>query len=272
MLVTTALTDRLARRIFCSAGHYAPMTAFSKRANTTYQNAQRRGASYQVNCIKHTSGNVQELACEDCGEVKPLNAFSNSARKVNGSARCRDCVSWTEADTTTANPLPAPLEPRAPDELDFRLNARDELEEEFETLDEEAEILVGGMTAMSVGDSTTSVGRGGSGWGLASSGQSDVTSTAGSDSVRPRPTRGNLYTAYGPDGQAETRAQSVITTSDTTSITKTNITTTRSSRGFAKVSGRKAPIVAPDYLTKAHPDEPRRFRRFDDDSGSEDEC
>lgn len=265
MLVTTAVTDRLARRIFCSAGHYAPMTAFSKRSTTTYKNAQRRGASYQVNCIKHTSGNVQELACEDCGEVKPLNAFSNSARKVNGSARCRDCVSWTEADTTTANPLPAPLEPRAPDELDFRLNARDEL-------DEEAEVLVGGMKAMSVVGGTTSVSRTGSGWGLASSGQSEGTSIAGSDSVRPRPTRGNLYTAYGPNGQIETRAQSVITTSDTTSVTKTNITTTRSSRGFAKVSGRKAPIVAPDYLTKAHPDEPRRFSRFDDDSGSEDEC
>lgn len=241
------------------------MTSFSKRSSTAYQSAKRKGASYQVNCIKHTSGNVQELACEDCGEIKPLDAFSKAARKVNGSTRCRDCVSWTEADTTTANPLPAPREPRAPDELDLRSNARDEL-------NEEAEFLVGGMEAMFMGDGTTSVSRGGSGWGLASSGQSDVISLVGSDSVRPRPTRGNLYTAYGPDGQVEARTQSVGTISDTASVTKTNTTATQSSRGFAKVSGRKAPIVAPDYLTKAHADAPRRFNRFEDDSGSEDEC
>lgn len=272
------------------------MSEFSKKANTQYQEARRRGRSYKVMCKRHTDGNVQELLCEDCGEVKPVDAFSNAARKANNMPRCRDCVSWTEADTTTANPLPAPLEDRAPDETKLRRNPRDEF-------DDEADELNGGFDIMSIHENATDVSRGsastvgrGNSQGLTSSAlnyhndgtptvnrgrgaynpssapsaQSDVASTAGTE--RPRPTNGRQYTAYGPNGQVQPREQSVISMSDITSVTSTDNAAALNSSGFAKVSGRKAPVVAPDYLTKSRPDEPRRYFPFDDDSGSEDEC
>lgn len=272
------------------------MSNFSNKATAQYQEAKRRGGSYKVKCKQHTGGNVQELQCDDCGEIKPINAFSNASRRANSTPRCRDCVSWTEADTAAANPLPAPLESRAPDETKLRRNPRDEF-------DDEADELSGGFETVCIHDNVTdfnvgsasSVGRG-SGRGLTSSalnyhdyrnsaanrGRSgynassapstpyDVISATSTE--RPRATNGKQYTAYGPNGQVQPREQSVISTSDITSVTSPGIAASQSSKGFAKVSGRKAAVVAPDYLTKAHPDEPKRYYRLDDDSGSEDEC
>lgn len=286
-------------RIFCSVGHYAPMSDFSNKATTQYQEAKHRGRFCKVVCKRHTGGSIQELRCDDCGEIKSIDAFSNAARKAHNSPRCRDCVSWTEADTTAANPLPAPLEARAPDETKLRRNPRDEFDDEAD------ELSGGGFDIMSVHENATDVNRGsassvsrGNGRCLTSaesapnyyddriptlnrgrsgynpssapSNQSDLVSTAGTE--RPRLTNGKQYTAYGHNGQVQQREQSVISTTDITSVTNMDIAAAQNSKGFAKVSGRKAPVIAPDYLTNTHPDEPRRYYRFDDDSGSEDEC
>lgn len=282
-------------------GRLERMDQFSQNAIKAYKEAKRQGRPYRVRCRHHTQGIVTELKCVSCGQVKAVDLFSNNERK-SFNPRCRDCVAWTEADMPTSAPLPAPGEDRAPDETKFALNRRDADES-----DQEMEECSAGMDDMVLNDDATDVSRsvasdidhGNDGHitysalsihnhrvqprgragtynpSSAPSAPSDVASTTGT--ARPSPcadngnqVQGRHYPAYGPDGQVQWRAQSVLSASDATSATTT--TAIRESRsGWAKPEGRRTAPDAPNYLVNKHPDEPKQAFRYDD-SDSADEC
>lgn len=296
MTTLMAYIDLTTSRILCSTGHYAPMSDFSNNAINKYKQGKSRGKPAVVSCKRHTVGSVQELLCEVCDRIRPIHEFSNASRKTNNTTRCRDCVSWFESDTSGSIPLPAPLEQRAPDETELISNpyndddgGLDEIGNGFNvlTIRDDCTDFTGRSIPVSGDDNgnklTGSTLNTGNDRDAATSHGSVAYNPSSAPSVRSDPMsfrrvehsrqpQTKQYLAYGPNGQVQPREQSVISTSDAASITTAKTAASQKSKGFAKVSGRKAPLVAPGYMTTLHPDEPKRYYRFEDGSGSDDEC
>lgn len=291
--------DNPVLRAMCDVDRkYERLDQFSNKAQKAIAEAKRqRRPPPKVKCRKHTEQVVTELFCESCATVKPLEAFSNAARKHNNQARCRDCVSWTEADYGEATPLPAPMEVRAPDETDLgRMKVED-----FDVNKEEVDDAIGDLDSMTISDDVAGVGRsdasklgygkdkkklttetlnnfpgssrgrGGYEASSAPSATSDMASSAGTE--RPsRPATGVRYNAWGPDGQRESRTQSVTTGQSTAENDDSVIVTTHRS-GFAKIRNRRHAPDIPGYIINSHSDEPRKASQNDFAySDSEDEC
>lgn len=112
--------------------------------------------------------------------------------------------------------------------------------------------------------------------GFNSSSAPTDTAIVNSDESRGPRRQPQKYIAYGPNGQKQQRAQSVVTASEASSVDSgatgaLAIATNRS--GWAKIKGRKMTIQAPDLLTGGRADETFAPKRYDySDSGSEDEC
>lgn len=254
---------------------------------------QKYHKGQEITCRKHTQGPISEIKCVNCYRYKPLNCFSNSARKVNGSRRCRDCVDWSEADLPGYTPLPAPNAQRSIEERELyqRPQQTTDVSHEYEKEDEYMTEIDGGAASI---DQVSSVGRSnqssvGTSNGLTTyalqkfnasnpahsrSGQSYHASSAPTDSasifgteptVRPR--AHVEFNAYGPEGQAQKRVQSVTAASE---ITATSVSSGVPGRkNWAKPEGRKTGIAVPSYLEYENPDEAGDC--YDSD-GSEDFC
>lgn len=279
-----------ALRIVCTVdGKFERRDQFSQNELKRYTEAKRKGNTVHMRCRKHTQGSVFELVCKDCGQAKALNHFSNAARKVNGSRRCRDCVSWTESDLAGTGPLPAPGAVRAPNEFKFERRGHQGIDEwQYSSLDQAtSDGLHTGLASMTINDNTSSGGhdtsvltsaatkkhtreqpdsRPGAGYNP-SSAPSDLVSTVGLGRTRPSGNHPAQYTAYGPNGEAQKRAQSVITGSDGPSAVSTVKGYSRG--GFAKVEGRKTAPDPPNYLINEHSDEQHRYYYSDDESSDE---
>lgn len=105
----------------------------------------------------------------------------------------------------------------------------------------------------------------------------DTASISGGDTRRSG-RQPQTYIAYGPDGERQQRAQSVVTASETASIATTAAGTAASAtatkwRSWPKINGRKMAVQAPDFLTYGKADENFAPKRYDySESDSEDEC
>lgn len=102
-----------------------------------------------------------------------------------------------------------------------------------------------------------------------------VTASVGADEIHCLRRQPQTYTAYGPNGQTQQRAQSVYTVSDTaaditSSSAATAVATKRS--GWAKPPSRKMPVQAPDFFTHGKTDESFAPKRYDYSDDSPDEC
>lgn len=126
-------------------GAWETRDKFSIAQLKKWDQAQQRRKITDVTCRTHTSGAVQELRCDTCGQFRELGFFSKNARKNNGGRRdCRDCIDWTEADQVGGRPLPMPGGLRDESEWDLAKTAREEKE------------ILAKFEDMSVGDKTTS--------------------------------------------------------------------------------------------------------------------
>ncbi|ROW04185.1 hypothetical protein VSDG_00818 [Cytospora chrysosperma] len=285
---TNKKNQSLPHRLKCIAdGKWELKEMFSNNMLQKYHSGQ------DITCRKHTQGPVSEIKCVTCYRYRPLNCFSNSARKMNGSHRCRDCVDWSEADLPGYNPLPAPNAQRSIEERELyqRPQQTIEVSDEYEKEDEYVTEIDG---AASSTDQASSAGHSnqplaGNPHGLttyalqnfnasnptysrsgqsyhASSAPTDSASTFGTEStVRPR---GHVeFNAYGPEGQAQKRVQSVTAASKMTATSASSSVPGR--KNWAKPEGRKTGIAPPSYLEYENPDEAGNC--YDSD-GSEDFC
>ncbi|PSR90499.1 hypothetical protein BD289DRAFT_212228 [Coniella lustricola] len=98
-----------------------PHDQYSNNQLKNYIYHKAKGKMIELKCRKHTQGSVAEILCEECGKLSPPDGFSNISRKNigNGRHRCRDCISWSEADMPGIAALPAPGAPRANNEFAF---------------------------------------------------------------------------------------------------------------------------------------------------------
>lgn len=114
----------------------------------------------------------------------------------------------------------------------------------------------------------------------ASSAPSETSSGADTETHRPDPRRS--FFAYGPNGQVERRAASVVAASETASVATATTAATAATAaaavpvtrsGWAKVATRKLGLEASDRTCKGKRDEDAEPKRYDFSSdGSEDEC
>ncbi|KUI57703.1 hypothetical protein VP1G_05031 [Cytospora mali] len=274
------LPDSSEIRIKCIAdGRWELKDMFSKNM------LQKHKSGQDITCRKHTPGSVAEIVCVGCHRSKPLNCFSNSARKVNGSHRCRDCVEWSEADCPGYNPLPPPNAQRSVEERELYNHPQQTLEVVYDNHDDEDEYEYATETdcAPFSTDQASSVGRSdnssisnsnslttyalqnfnASNPAYSRSSQSyqnsfaltDTASTTGTK-ITERPRSHVHYNAYGPKGQVRRRIQSVVAASETTAtFGATSVSSSVPGRkNWAKPDSRKTAIVAPSYLQYENPD------------------
>ncbi|ROW06497.1 hypothetical protein VMCG_04344 [Cytospora schulzeri] len=285
---TNKKNQSLPARLKCIAdGKWEPKDMFSNNMLQKYH------SGLDITCRKHTQGPISEIKCINCHRYKPLACFSKSARKLNGSRHCRDCVDWSEADMPGIAPLPPPNGQRSVEERELYKRPQQTIEVS-DGYQKEDEYLVEIDGATSSTDQALSVGRSNpssadNSQGLTTyalqnfnasnpaysrSGQSyhsssaptDTASTLGTEStVRPR---GHAeFNAYGPQGQVQKRVQSVTAASERTASSVASGVPGR--KNWAKPAGRKTGIAAPAYLEYENPDEVGHC--FDSD-GSEDFC
>lgn len=240
-------------------------------------------AKQQIACFKHTSGAVQELRCDTCGQVRDLSCFSKGSRRATGGRHdCRDCIAWTEADQVGVRPLPMPGGQRDESELGLAKAAReaqleDGLAGAFNDLrlgyDTTTETATETRSEYSDDETVNDVG-GNLNSGLTTrnlnmflKATQSVATTSSANTTRYHPSsaptdnssavgpahrnqRRVQYQAIGPNGAVQMRTQSTINPTDTTSVTTATQQTDTTRGGWAKPSTRKTNPDPPSYILR----------------------
>lgn len=259
---------------------------FSKTQLDKWDKAKQRRGNVEIACLRHTSGAVQELRCDTCGQVRDLSCFSKGSRKTGGRHDCRDCISWTEADQVGVRPLPMPGGQRDESEWDLAKAAREEketitkfddmrigenttTETRSECVDEETVKGIGGnlnpgLTTKNLNkflkatQSVANTSHANTARYHPSSAPTDNISAVGPSSANARPADRNQqgrvqYQAIGPNGTVQMRTQSTINPSDTASVTTATKQTKTNRGGFAKPPSRKTNPDPPNYILREDP-------------------